>query len=264
MGPALELDGAAAVVTGAGSGIGRAAAIAFAGRGARVVVSDVDGERANGVAAEITASGGRAIAIRIDVTDTAQLEVLRAACIGAFGSVDLVMNNVGVIAMGPPESLPVAEWQRVLDVNLLSVVRSNLVFLPGLLEQGRGHVVNTASVSGLLAHGFDRMPYVASKHALVGVTEAMAHYLWPRGIGVTCVCPSGVATNIVEQITFFGEPATPRSPDHPIVEPDVVGELVADAVGEGRFLVLTVPEVRDDLVARAQDLDAYLAQQVDG
>ena len=264
MGPALELDGAAAVVTGAGSGIGRAAALAFAGRGARVVVSDVDGERANEVAAEITANGGRAIAIRIDVTDTAQLEVLRAACIGAFGSVDLVMNNVGVIAMGPPESLPVSEWQRVLDVNLLSVVRSNLVFLPGLLEQRRGHVVNTASVSGLLAHGFDRMPYVASKHALVGVTEAMAHYLWPRGIGVTCVCPSGVATNIVEQITFFGEPATPRSPDHPIVEPDVVGALVADAVEEGRFLVLTVPEVRGDLVARAQDLDAYLAQQIDG
>ena len=92
----------------------------------------------------------------------------------------------------------------------------------------------------------------------------MAHYLRPRGIGVTCVCPSGVATNIVEQITFFGEPATPRAPDHPIVEPELVGELVADAVEAGRFLVLTVPEVHDELVERAQDLDAYLTKQVHG
>ena len=94
-----------------------------------------------------------------------------------------MFNNVGVLAMGAPESLPVEAWQRVLDLNLLSIARSNLVFLPLLLEQGRGHVVNTSSASGLLAYGFDRLPYVASKHAVVGISEALALYLAPKGIG---------------------------------------------------------------------------------
>jgi NAD(P)-dependent dehydrogenase (short-subunit alcohol dehydrogenase family) len=127
---------------------------------------------------------------------------------------------------------------------LLSVARSNLVFLPLLLEQGRGHVVNTSSASGLLAYGFDRLPCVASKHAVVGVSEALALYLGPKGIGVTCVCPSGVITNIVEQITVYGEATSPRAPQHPLVEPAVVGELVADAVTARTFLVVTAPDPR--------------------
>ena len=254
----VDLDGAAAVVTGAGSGIGRACALSFARRGARVVVSDVSGERANAVANEIVAAGGRAVGRVCDVSDVGDLERLRDTCLEQYGAVDVVMNNVGVIAMGPPESLPLEEWQRVIDINLLGIVRSNLVFLPLLIEQGRGHVVNTASMSGLLAHGYDRLPYVTTKHAVVGMSESLAIYLRPQGIGVTCLCPSGVVTNIIEQITFFGAPSSPRSPDYPIVEADVVGELVADAIAAGRFLVLTAPGVHDELLERVRDLDAYL------
>lgn len=254
----VEIDGGVGVITGAGSGIGRAVALELARRGMRLVVSDVLGDRAAETAVLITGMGGEAVSLRVDVTDQGDLEALRETCLGHFGSLDLVMNNVGVIAMGPPESLPLSEWQRVIDINLLGIVRSNLVFLPHLIEQGRGHVVNTASVSGLLAHGFDRLPYVTTKHAVVGMTESLALYLRPQGIGVTCVCPSGVATNIVEQISFFGSPTRPRSPDHPIVEAEVVGHLVADAVENGRFLVLTVPEVVDELVERATDIESYV------
>jgi NAD(P)-dependent dehydrogenase (short-subunit alcohol dehydrogenase family) len=256
----FAFDGTVAVVTGAGSGIGRAAAISFARRGARVVVSDVNPDRADTVAAEIRTSGHDAVANRCDVTDLGQLEQLRDVALERLGAVDLVMNNVGVIAMGPPESLPLAEWQRVIDINLLGMVRSNLVFLPLLIAQARGHVVNTASMSGLLAHGYDRLPYVTTKHAVVGMSESLAMYLRPKGVGVTCLCPSGVSTNIVEQITFFGAPSTPRSPDYPIVEAETVGELLADAVADGRFLVLTAPAVQDELVERVHDLDAYLAK----
>ena len=251
------------MISGAGSGIGRAAAISLARRGARVVVTDIDGDRAEAVALEISADGGRSRAIQCDVTDQVAIEGVRDRTLEEFGQVDVVMNNVGVIAMGPPESLPLTEWQRVVDVNLLSVVRSNLVFLPLLLSQRRGHIVNTASVSGLLAHGYDRLPYVTTKHAVVGLSESLALYLRPHGIGVTCLCPSGVITNIVEQITFFGEPEVPRSPDHPVVEAEVVGELVADAVAEGRFLVLTAPEVHDELVDRAGDIEAYISSRTE-
>jgi len=255
----FELDGAAAVLTGAGSGIGRATALALAARGARVVVSDLDAARAEETAAMVVANGGEAVASRVDVARQDDLEALRDRAIERFGRVDIVFNNVGVLAMGAPESLPLEAWQRVLDLNLLSVARSNLVFLPLLLAQGRGHVVNTASASGLLAYGFDRLPYVASKHAVVGVTEALAIYLGPKGVGVTCVCPSGVATNIVEQITVYGNgSSSPRAPQHPIVDPAVVGELVADAVTTGRFLVVTAPEIHDELVERATDIEAYV------
>jgi NAD(P)-dependent dehydrogenase (short-subunit alcohol dehydrogenase family) len=256
----IELDGARAVVTGAGSGIGRASAHAFARRGSRVVVSDVNLERARAVADEIELAGGSAIAARCDVAKTEDLESLRDACIARFGGVDLVMNNVGVIAMGPPESAPLEAWQRVLDLNVLGVVRSNLVFLPLLIEQGRGHVVNTASVSGLLAHGWDRLPYVTSKHAVVGMSESLAIYLRPRGIGVTCLCPAGVKTNIVEQITFYGPPSTPRAPDFGVVEAEVVGELAAEAIMSGRFLVLTTTAVHDAMVERVRDVDDYVAR----
>jgi NAD(P)-dependent dehydrogenase (short-subunit alcohol dehydrogenase family) len=249
-----------AIVTGAGSGIGRAVALSFSRRGARVVVSDVRADRADAVTDEIKGVGGTAAAVACDVSQVVDVERLRDLTVQHFGQVDVVMNNVGVIAMGPPESLPLEEWQRVVDINLLGMVRSNLVFLPILIEQGRGHVVYTASASGLLAHGYDRLPYVASKHAVVGMSESLAFYLNPKGIGVTCLCPSGVTTNIAEQITHFGEPTKPRSPDYPVVDAEIVGELVVDAVDDGRFLVLTAPEVHAELVDRARDIDSYIAK----
>ena len=105
--------------------------------------------------------------------------------------------------------MPDEAWIRTIDINLLSIARSNRVFLPLLIEQGRGHVINTASASGLLGYGFDRLPYVATKHAIVGLSEALAIYLGPKGIGVTCLCPSGVITNILEQ-----SPCTAKPPPH--------------------------------------------------
>lgn len=258
----FDLDGAVAVLTGAGSGIGRATALALVARGARVAVSDLDPARAAETVALVVDAGGEAIGLSVDVARQADLEELRDRCLEQFGGVDVVVNNVGVLAMGAPESLPLEAWQRVLDLNLLSLARSNVVFLPLLLAQGRGHVVNTASASGLLAYGFDRLPYVASKHAVVGVSEALAIYLGPKGIGVTCVCPSGVITNIVEQITVYGEATAPRAPQHALVAPEAVGELIADAVTAGTFLVVTAPEIHDELRERATDPEAYIQRMI--
>lgn len=259
----LRLDGAVAVLTGAGSGIGRASALAFADRGAFVVVSDLSEARVSEVVEQITALGRPAIGLPVDVTVEADLEQLREAALERFGRIDLVMNNVGVLAIGAPETLPDDAWVRTLDVNLFSVARSNRVFLPGLIAQGSGHVVNTASASGLLSYGFDRLPYVASKHAIVGISEALATYLGPKGVGVTCLCPSGVITNILEGITVYGDtPATPRAPAHPIVSAEEVGRMTAEAVEAGRFLVVTAPEVHDALLERAKDIEAYIQASI--
>ncbi|WP_033321533.1 SDR family oxidoreductase [Streptomyces yerevanensis] len=256
----IDLHNAVAVVTGAGSGIGRAAARAFARRGARVVVTDLDAERAHAVVEELGALGGEAVAAACDVTVIDDLQAVRDLALHRFGRVDLVMNNVGILAVGPVEAIPLEAWQRVIDVNLLSVVRSNLVFLPVLLEQGAGHVVNTASTAGLLPYGYDRLPYTATKHAIVGLSEALALYLRPRGIGVSCLCPAGVATNIVEQITFYGEPAPPQGPAFPVVDAESVGELVADGVSEDRFLILTAQEAAAELRELGADVDHYLSR----
>ena len=147
----------------------------------------------------------------------------------------------------------------------MSVVRSLTVFLPGLLEQGSGHIVNTASTAGLFPYGYDRLPYTTTKHAIVGLSESLAVYLRPRGIGVSCFCPAGVMTNIMEQITFYGEPqAAAGSRTSASSTPTTAAELVvAGIVAAGRFLIVTTDEVHDELRERGTDIEAYLDRVVE-
>jgi NAD(P)-dependent dehydrogenase (short-subunit alcohol dehydrogenase family) len=254
----VDLADSVAVVTGAGSGIGRAIARSLAREKSHVVVTDIDDERTETVAAEIRSGGGDAVALHCDVSQLADFERVRDTCLDRFGRVDVVVNNVSVLAVGPPEAIPLDEWHRALDINLLGIVRSNQVFLPVLMDQQRGHVVNTASTAGLLPYGYDRLPYTTTKHAIVGLSESLALYLRPRGIGVTCLCPAGVITNIAEHIRYFGSSTSPRAPALPVVEASVVGDLVVEAITGDRFLVLTTPEVGDEIAARGRDIDGYV------
>ncbi len=254
----VDLADSVAVITGAGSGIGRAVAHSLARMKSHVVVTDVDEDRAEAVAGEIRSEAGEAVAMRCDVSQLADFERVRDASLDRFGRVDVVMNNVSVLTVGSPEAIPFEEWQLALDVNLLGIVRSNQVFVPLLVEQQRGHVVNTASTAGLLPYGYDRLPYTTTKHAIVGLSESLALYLRPKGIGVSCLCPAGVITNIAEHIRYFGTTTSPRAPALPVVEASVVGDLVAEAIVEDRFLVLTTPEVRDEIAERARDIDGYV------
>jgi len=258
-----DLQDRVVVITGAGSGIGRGSALAFARQGAKVVVADRDGDRAESVAKEAAALGPGTLGVRCDVVSDDDLVSLRDGALERFGAIDVIMNNVGVIAAGSPLSIPLSDWQRIIEVNLLSMIRSNQVFLPLMLERGEGHVVNTASTNGLYAYSPDRLPYTATKAAIVMVSEALALYLKPRGVGITCLCPGPVMTNIAEQVTVHGELDGLRGPTLELLDPADVGEMVVQAVKEDRFLLLTHPaELHDILVRRANDPEGFLASQI--
>lgn len=248
------------VVTGGASGIGRGTARAFATRGAKVVVSDWDADGAEAVAKELEAGGAQAVSVRCDVTSDDSFAELRDRTLERFGTVDIVMNTVGAMTRGLMEHVPVSEWQRQFEANLLSVVRSSAAFVPLLTAQGSGHVINTASFAGLYTYAYDRMSYAATKAGVVQLSEGMSLYLRPKGVNVTLLCPGPVATNITANMPTFGPPTKTRSPGakFPVKSPEDVGHMVVDAVESNQFLLVTDDQVLAELQARAKDWDGYL------
>lgn len=261
----FSFDDKTAIITGGGSGIGRATAMSLAKRGANIIVADRDAEAGADAAFEIEALGRRAVFVKTDVAEPDCFEHLRDYALQRFGRVDIVMNNVGMISRGLPEEIPFDEWEKSVDVNFLSVVRSVRVFAPLLSGQGSGHIINTASFAGMYAYGFDRLPYATMKAAVIQLSEGLAIYLRPKGVGVTVLCPGPVATNIASAMRHFGPPTELRipGPQFALLPADVVGEQVADAIAANRFMLPTHAHVRDLLVARASDWDGFLQNQID-
>jgi NAD(P)-dependent dehydrogenase (short-subunit alcohol dehydrogenase family) len=254
-----DLAGKCAVVTGGAHGIGRATALALAARGVSVAIVDLDEEAGEAAARDMQGSGHEAIFLRFDVAKD-DFTGLKTAVLDRLGRIDIVMNNVGVLTQGAPDAIPVSEWQRIIDINLMSIVRANEVFLPHLIAQGAGHIVNTASFAGLYTYSCDRLPYAACKAAIVQMTEGLALYLRPRGIGVTLLCPGPVATRIGESIRTFGPAPEMHGPgaQFGLRQADEVGELVVRAILDDTFFVSTHPEVRELLMRRAADWDGFL------
>jgi NAD(P)-dependent dehydrogenase (short-subunit alcohol dehydrogenase family) len=204
------------------------------------------------------------VGFELDVNRQEDFEAARRFVFDQLGRIDIVMNNVGVIAAGLPEHIPLTEWERVISTNLLSVVRSNAAFLPVFLQQGSGHIVNTASTAGLFAYSYERLPYSATKAAVIAMSEALTLYARPLGIGVTCLCPGPVATNIRDSVSVSGPPVKLRSPGPNLAQlsPEAVGAQVCQAILADQFLLLTHPELTEQLVARAQDPEAFLRRQI--
>ena len=258
-----------AVVTGGASGIGRALVDVFAREGARVVIADIEEAGALAAARAVEARGGTALAVRTDVTDLAQVQALADRAFGELGSVDVLCNNAGVAIWGALDQATHRDWQWVLGVNLWGVIHGLEAFLPRMIAgKRRGHVVNTASMAGLVAtRGLGI--YNTSKYAVVGLSETLAKDLAPHGIGVSVLCPMGVATRI--RVSDRNRPthlrneaadeAAPVTLDGDTLAPESVAEMVLSAILENRLYVITHHEGLEPIRRRFQRIERALLEQ---
>jgi NAD(P)-dependent dehydrogenase (short-subunit alcohol dehydrogenase family) len=191
-----------AVITGAGSGIGRALALAMARRGTHVVVTDINEAFARSVAAEC---GPQAESRFLDVRDAPAVQGVIDDAVGKYGHIDYLFNNAGVGVAGEADEIPLASWDRVVDVNLRGVIHGVLAGYPHMLRQGHGHIINTASLAGLGAAPL-MTPYATTKHAVVGLSTSLRLEAQARGVRVSVICPAAVDTPLLDATRLEGLP----------------------------------------------------------
>jgi NAD(P)-dependent dehydrogenase (short-subunit alcohol dehydrogenase family) len=255
-----DLAGKTAVVTGAASGIGLALSRRLGSDGMRVMMADIEAPVLADAAGKLAAEGIEVAHAVTDVSDAAAVDALARATLDRFGAVHVVCNNAGVSRGGPAWQIPLPIWNWTVGVNLFGVVHGVRSFLPHLIAQGEGHVVNTASAGGLIA-GPWMSPYHATKHAVVAMSESLYHELaaMDSPVGVSVLCPGTVQTRIHEAYRNWPAKYGPRPTvqDPPIIaewrravrtgvesgaDPTVIATAVRDAIVGSRFWILTHPE----------------------
>jgi NAD(P)-dependent dehydrogenase (short-subunit alcohol dehydrogenase family) len=269
----MDVGERVAVVTGGASGIGRSLCLALARRdAAAVVVADVDAPGAAEVAAEMEAGGHRALAVTADVGDAAQAQALIRRAEDAFGRVDLLFSNAGIVVSGGLEVADEA-WSRSWEINVQSHVWLTRAVLPGMLARGEGYLVYTASAAGLLTE-LGSASYSVTKHAVVALAEWLSITYGDQGIRVSCLCPQLVDTNL----GATSRRLVPQAPGAPsaaslaeedslgarhagldgVLTPDQVAEYVIETMAGEGFLILPHPEVATYERRRADDRERWL------
>ncbi len=237
-------DGAVAIVTGGASGIGRALSEALGRRGASVVLADRQTELAQEVAAGIQEKGGKASAVELDVTDFPAVDRLVRATAQAQGRLDYMFNNAGIAIGGEVRVCQIADWESVLNVNLHGVVNGVQAAYPVMLDQGYGHIVNTASMAGLLPMP-TAVSYAASKHAVVGLSKSLRVEAASYGVRVSVLCPGFIRTPILHG-GKYGKNLQPVPPEvqeefirkYRPMDPARFAEKVLDALARNTALII--------------------------
>lgn len=192
----MKLKDKVAIVTGGGRGIGRAIGVTFAREGAKIAVAARSSDQLADVVSEITASGGDAIGVSVDVTNEDDVKKMVAETMDRFDRVDILVNNAGILHPGPIASVDSETWRRVIEVNLIGTFHCSKAVVPILIGQGWGRIINNSSRSGKIGHP-SLTAYCASKHGVVGFTKALAEELAPFNITVNAICPGLVETDMV-------------------------------------------------------------------
>lgn len=251
-------------ITGAASGLGRELALRWARNGARVALADINGERLAEVAREVSAAGGMALMQKCDVRLADDLDALVGSCTQAWGGLDIFVNNAGVAGGGSFEKLSDEDWQWLLDINLMGVVRGARSAATQFRKQGSGHIVNIASMAGLLAPP-GMSSYNVAKTGVVALSETLHGELQPFGIGVTCVCPSFFRTNLMESLRT-PDAGMRKSFDRLLDTSDITAEdiagMVFNAVQRGEFLCLPHKKGRNAWWMKRALYGRYLQEMV--
>jgi NAD(P)-dependent dehydrogenase (short-subunit alcohol dehydrogenase family) len=200
---------AVAIVTGGGSGIGRALANAMSTKGTIVIVTDIDLEKAISVAKEC---GSNATAFQLDVRDANRVKEIVEQSFKKYGRLDFIFNNAGIGVAGEAFEIPAALWDRIIDINLKGVINGVLAAYPIMVKQGYGYIVNTASLAGLGPAAL-MAPYSMTKHAVVGLTHSLRVEAAPLGVQVNVLCPSAIETPILDSFNPEDLPAVPWTPN---------------------------------------------------
>lgn len=195
----MRLQNKIAIITGAGSGIGRGIALAFVKEGAKVVVADWREEGGKETVEQIHKINGVAVFVKTDVGKVADIDKMAKTCLDEFGRVDILVNNAGIVKFGPLHETPEEDWDVVLNVNLKSVFLGSKRVIPAMLKQGRGKIINTTSIAGLV--GFENVgPYCASKGGIIALTREMALEYAKHKINVNCIAPGVIKTAMTKDM----------------------------------------------------------------
>ncbi|MBK6430657.1 3-oxoacyl-ACP reductase FabG [Candidatus Amarolinea dominans] len=195
----MRLQDKVAIITGSARGIGRATALAFADQGAQVVVCDLDVTGGEQTAADIRASGGRAIFVQVNVTERASVDALVSAAVARFGRIDVLVNNAGVIRDRSLLKMTEQDFDFVINVNLKGVFNCTQAVAPLMVAQGSGAIINASSVVGVYGN-YGQTNYVASKAGVIGMTKVWARELGPKGVRVNAVAPGFISTEMLAGI----------------------------------------------------------------
>jgi NAD(P)-dependent dehydrogenase (short-subunit alcohol dehydrogenase family) len=246
----MELAGKVVIVTGAGSGIGRALAERFAGEDARtVVVADLHGDAAAAVAGGL---GDVGVAMEVDVADEQAVARMVHETEDRFGPIDLLVSNAGIFRFGDP-STPDGDWNLMWQVHVMAHVYAARYALPSMLARGEGYFLNTASAAGLLTQ-IGSAPYSVTKHGAVGFAEWLSITYGDRGIKVSVLCPQAVHTAMTDALGGGGVAAVDG-----MIEPEDVAAAAIEGLHDERFLILPHTEVREYMHRKVSDYDRWLA-----